>query len=168
MKWRPKAIKLASPWATLASAVSGLNPPAAITGPRKILLNSCATTGACPSAMVFPTLHPRLDEMQIGQPGAIEPLCHGPEQRAGNRDVGGASSMPELREHACALSMNRIRDAFPARHMLVGVQTWSMIVAARGRCDRSGFRDDQPAVRRTLGVIFELQVARYAGPRLSS
>src|SRR6266436_8587597 len=52
MKWRPNAIKLASPWATLASAVSGLNPPAAMTGPRKILLNSCAATGACPSAMV--------------------------------------------------------------------------------------------------------------------
>jgi hypothetical protein len=83
-----------------------------------------------------------------------------------DRDVCRAAGMPKLGEKVCVLGVNCIRDAFPARHLLVGVETRRMIVASRGRRDRCCFRDDQPAVRRTLRIIFELQVARNARPWL--
>jgi hypothetical protein len=90
----------------------------------------------------------------------------GDRLRSRDRDMCRAAGVPKLGEEVCALGVNCIRDASPARHVVVGVETGRMIVASRGRRDRCRFRDDQPAVRRTLRVIFALQVARNARPWL--
>src|SRR5882762_3458812 len=82
MKWRPNAIRLASPLTTVASAVPGSNPPAAIIGPWKTLLSSCAATGPCPSAITLATLHPGLNDMEIGQLDVVESFCDVAEQSA--------------------------------------------------------------------------------------
>jgi hypothetical protein len=90
----------------------------------------------------------------------------GDRLRSRDRDVRRTAGVPKLGEEVCALGVNYIRDAFPGRHMVVGVETGRMVVTSRGRRDRCRFRDDQPAVGGSLRVIFALQVARNARPWL--
>src|SRR5262249_59968026 len=68
--------------------------------------------------------------------------------------------MPELGEYVAALGVDRISNTFPARHLLVAVEPRCTVVAPPGRRDRRRFREDQPAIGRTLAVVFDYQIAR--------
>jgi len=64
MKWRPERDKDGIAIYDAASAVSGLKPPAAMTGPGKILLNSARNRHLRFGNVHRPSL--ALDEMQLG------------------------------------------------------------------------------------------------------
>src|ERR1700733_12486538 len=79
-----------------------------------------------------------------------------------------APGVPELDEHAPALGMDRVRDALPADDLFVAVDPRRAPVAAAGGRDRRRFREDQPAIRGTLAVVFEVQIARRAARPLGA
>src|ERR1700733_14150001 len=81
MKWRPNAIRLATPLATAVSAVSGSKPPATMIGPLKIWPNSFAATGPHAFRDQVTALDPGLDDMEIGELEVVEPLRDIAEER---------------------------------------------------------------------------------------
>src|SRR4029077_5090916 len=87
---------------------------------------------------------------------------------ARHRNMSRAPSVPERSEYVAALGMDRIRDAFPACHLLVVVESWCTFIATPRCRDRRRFRENYPAVRCTLPVIFELQIAWDAARPLRS
>src|SRR5215472_13161921 len=82
--------------------------------------------------------------------------------------MGRAASMPELGEHVAALDMHRICDALPACDLLVAINPRSAPVTARRRRDGGRLREDEPAGRRTLTIIFQHQVARHTARPLGT
>src|ERR1700730_8334213 len=84
------------------------------------------------------------------------------------RDVCRAASMPQLGEHVAALGMDRTRDALPARHLLIAVDSRRASIAASRRCNRRRLGENQPAIGGTLAIVFAHQIARNTTRPLSA
>src|SRR5260370_3770246 len=69
--------------------------------------------------------------------------------------------MPELGEHVAAFGMPPICGALAACDLLVTLNPRGAPVAPRRRRDGGRFREDEPAVRGTLTIVFQHQVARH-------
>ena len=87
---------------------------------------------------------------------------------ARHRDVCRAASMPQLGEHVAALGVDRTRDALPARHLLIAVDSRRASIAASRRCNRRRLGENQTAIGGTLAIVFEHQIARNATRPLSA
>jgi hypothetical protein len=86
----------------------------------------------------------------------------------GHGDMGRAASMPELGEHVAALGMHRVCDALPACDLLVAINPRSAPVSPRRRRDGGRLREDEPAIRSTLAIVLQHQVARHAARPLGT